>query len=104
MKRCVVIVALMLVACGGLAQARGYHYHAPRVRAYHAPKVHVPRSTAVPVGGYFRSNGTYVMPHYQAAPNATKLDNWSSKPNVNPYTGKQGPKDPYKTPCCGQPG
>ena len=28
--------------------------------------------------------------------NSTKADNWSSKPNVNPYTGKAGTVDPYK--------
>jgi hypothetical protein len=45
--------------------------------------------------GYTRQNGTYVAPHYQTAPNQTKTDNWSSRPNVNPYTGKAGTKDPY---------
>jgi hypothetical protein len=26
----------------------------------------------------------------RSAPNGTKADNWSSKGNVNPYTGKEG--------------
>ena len=42
------------------------------------------------VNGYTRQNGTYVQPHYQAAPNQYRYDNYSSQGNVNPYTGKAG--------------
>lgn len=60
--------------------------------------------TAVPaearntsVRGYFkRSTGTYVAPYHRTSPNRTRVDNWSSRPNVNPYTGKRGTRDPYK--------
>jgi TPR repeat protein len=48
---------------------------------------------AVHVGGYTRKNGTYVAPHYRSAPNHTKADNYSTKGNVNPYTGKAGTKN-----------
>jgi hypothetical protein len=48
------------------------------------------------VRGYTRRDGTYVAPHMQTNPNSTKTDNWSSKPNVNPYTDKAGTIDPYK--------
>lgn len=101
MKSMFTFAALAIFACAGAANAKGDHYHAPKVTTYYAPKAYTPRNTTVPVHGYVKSNGTYVMPHYQTAPNATKVDNWSSKPNVNPYTGKQGTKDPYKTKCCG---
>ncbi|WP_193314182.1 MULTISPECIES: hypothetical protein [unclassified Xanthomonas] len=47
------------------------------------------------VKGYYRSNGTYVQPHYRSAPNNTKLDNYSTQGNVNPYTGRQGTVNPY---------
>ena len=46
----------------------------------------------VHVKGYYRSNGTYVAPHYRSSPNNTKSDNWSTYGNVNPYTGKEGTK------------
>lgn len=46
--------------------------------------------------GYTRHDGTYVQPHYSTNPNGTKLDNWSTKGNTNPYTGKAGTVDPYK--------
>lgn len=48
------------------------------------------------VRGHYRSNGTYVAPHYRTAPNSTRLDNHSTKGNVNPHTGKVGTADPYK--------
>ena len=47
------------------------------------------------VGGYTNSHGTYVAPHMQTNPNNTKLDNYSTKGNTNPYTGKPGTVDPY---------
>jgi hypothetical protein len=49
----------------------------------------------VPVNGYYRKNGTYVQPHYRSSPNSTKMDNWSTKGNVNPYTGEKGTKKVY---------
>lgn len=52
---------------------------------------------AVRVKGYFRKDGTYVAPHVRSAPNASRLDNYSTKGNVNPYTGKTGTVDPYPT-------
>jgi hypothetical protein len=46
------------------------------------------------VRGHVKKDGTYVQPHHATNPNKTQKDNWSSKPNVNPYTGKQGTKEP----------
>lgn len=40
------------------------------------------------VKGYFKSNGTYVEPHYRSSPNGSPYDNYSYPGNVNPYTGK----------------
>ena len=40
--------------------------------------------------------GTVKQPHYRTAPNKTKMDNYGTKGNTNPYTGKKGTKDPYK--------
>lgn len=47
------------------------------------------------VRGYTRSNGTYVQPHYRSDSNGTKMDNWSTRGNTNPYTGESGHKNPY---------
>jgi len=42
------------------------------------------------VRGHFRSNGTYVQPHYRSNPDGNFSNNWSTYPNVNPYTGRTG--------------
>jgi hypothetical protein len=39
---------------------------------------------------YVKSDGTIVQQHYRTAPNNTVIDNWSTYPNVNPYTGAVG--------------
>lgn len=44
------------------------------------------------VRGYIKSNGTYVQPHYKTTPNRSKADNYSSRGNYNPFTGKKGYK------------
>ncbi len=46
------------------------------------------------VRGYTKKNGTYVAPHKRSSPNPSKNDNWSTKGNRNPYTGKPGTKNP----------
>lgn len=48
------------------------------------------------VKGYTRKDGKYVAPHYRSKPDKSKSNNWSSKGNTNPYTGKKGTKDPNK--------
>lgn len=47
------------------------------------------------VDGHYRRDGTYVQPHYRTAPNRTRNDNYSTRGNVNPYTGERGtrPRD-----------
>lgn len=50
------------------------------------------------VRGYTRQDGTYVAPHMQTNPNSTRADNWSTKGNVNPYTGQEGTKDANSQP------
>lgn len=48
------------------------------------------------VKGYVKKDGTYVAPTVATNPNNTKVDNYGSKGNVNPATGKEGTVDPYK--------
>lgn len=51
---------------------------------------------ATRVRGHFRKSGAYVQPHYRSSPNRSKFDNWSTKGNYNPHTGKKGYASPYK--------
>ena len=46
------------------------------------------------VPGYLRRDGTYVQPHYRSAPDHTPYNNWSTRGNVNPYTGQYGTHTP----------
>ena len=72
------IFATTLVTCttaSGRGGGGGSHYVAP----------HVTKS------------GTYVQGHYQSNPNDSKADNWSSKGNLNPYTGETGKAEPTPT-------
>lgn len=65
------LAAVLILTYAGLAFAGGVH-----------------------VNGYFRSNGTYVQPHYRSAPDGNPYNNWSFPGNVNPYTGKVAPGNP----------
>jgi hypothetical protein len=81
----------VIIACAiGLASA----LMVPEVataRGYRGFSLHSP----VHVRSYIRHNGQYVSPHFRTAPNHTKLDNWSTRGNVNPYTGRIGTKAPF---------
>ncbi|TAM48239.1 MAG: hypothetical protein EPN55_00700 [Gammaproteobacteria bacterium] len=46
------------------------------------------------VRGYYRNDGTYVQPHYRSSPDRSYNNNWSVSPNVNPYTGERGARQP----------
>ena len=54
-------------------------------------------ASAASTRGYVKKNGTYVQPYQRTAPDRSKYNNYSTKGNVNPYTGKKGSVDPYKT-------
>ena len=80
MKAKSVAVVLVLSAITGVAEARSSSNG----------------SGSNSVSGHIRKDGTYVAPHQRTIPNQTQRDNWSSKPNTNPYTGKAGAKEPQK--------
>ena len=39
--------------------------------------------------GYYRTDGTYVQPHWRSSPNNTTYDNWSTRG----YTGQVGTRN-----------
>jgi hypothetical protein len=55
------------------------------------------------VSGYTRKDGTYVAPHTRTDPNSTTFDNYSTKGNYSPSTGKEGSRDPYALPTSPNP-
>lgn len=54
--------------------------------------ISLPSPAQVRVRGYFRKDGTYVAPHYRSRPDGNFYNNWSTKGNINPYTGGPGTK------------
>jgi len=51
--------------------------------------------------GYVTRDGIYHVPHYQTAPNGTRLDNWSTQGNSNPFTGRRGTEPVWPMPTWG---
>lgn len=48
--------------------------------------------------GYVRRDtGTYVPRSYATRPDASRLNNYSTQGNVNPYSGRVGTQSPYPT-------
>jgi len=84
------LVALVAaVALSGNVYARGSSYggHSTYKSSYSS----MGRSDHA-ISGYTRSNGTYVQPSHATNPDVTRNNNYSTKGNVNPYTGKYGTK------------
>ncbi len=58
----------------------------------------------VNVNGYWRDSNhdgvkdTYVSPYTRTAPDDSRLNNYSTQGNTNPYTGRQGTESPYSNP------
>lgn len=48
------------------------------------------------VRSYVKRDGTYVERTRATNPDRSKYNNYSSKPNVNPYSGKAGTRDPAR--------
>lgn len=88
MKSIIVLAAILAVSSTAFARGGGGHSsggHSSYSSSYGSSGSH---STS----GYTKSNGTYVAPSHATNPNGTKADNWSTRGNVNPYTGKPGTK------------
>jgi hypothetical protein len=69
MSQVLAVLVGLAVLSAGTAEARG-----ARVRSYVTKK------------------GTYVQSHQRTASDRSRSNNWSSKGNSNPYTGKRGSK------------
>lgn len=66
------MVALVLACATGVAVAQSSQY----------------------VPGYFRADGTYVPGYYRTVPDNSPYNNYSTRGNVNPYTGRPGYVNP----------
>jgi uncharacterized low-complexity protein len=78
LKACILAASLFLLSTLGLA----------RTASHHSKK----SETDVHVSAHTTKNGKYVKAHERTVPNGTQTDNYSTKGNANPYTGKKGTK------------
>jgi len=57
-----------------------------------------PSSAGDYVDGYLKKSGTYVAPYYRSTRDGNTYNNWSTKGNTNPYTGKRGGVNSWSVP------
>jgi hypothetical protein len=77
----VFLSANVLARSGGGGHSSSSSHYSPGTGSSHS-------STSV--RGYTRKDGTYVAPHQRSKPDGDFKNNWSTKGNQNPYTGKEG--------------
>jgi len=58
--------------------------------------VALPVAHAGYVSGYYRSNGTYVRPHYRSNPNGLRYDNYSYRSYQPLYNSSYGKYSTYR--------
>jgi hypothetical protein len=103
MKKIITIIVSVMLLAASHAEARsgtsgGYSSRGYSTKGYYTKsgysQSYYGKSTYVK--GYYNKNGKWVKGYYRTAPNRTIRDNWGTKPNINPYTGKPGTIDPNK--------
>ncbi len=98
MKNLILIIAFSIL---GITSVNAQHTKkdgTPDMR-YSENKTQTPSSgytnpNTTHVETYQKDNGTVVQEHNRTTQNNTDLDNWSTKGNTNPETGKKGTKNP----------
>ena len=93
MKRLIIFIALIAVAAGvGSPNAYAGKSGSSSSRSTSSGVGTGSNPSSKGVSGYTKLNGTSVAPHQRSTRDATKDNNWTTKPNTNPYTGKEGSK------------
>lgn len=86
MKAIILVAGILLAISPAFARGHGGGHHS---------SFRMPRSTfrspgITRVRSYTRRDGTFVEHHDRTHENKTQRDNWSTKGNTNPETGKPG--------------
>ena len=95
MNKFIAFLALIVFSfeLSGVSFAKGSGYRGGAYHSYSGRTASTYHQSSV--RGYYRSNGTYVQGHYRSAPDHNSYNNWSTKGNYNPHTGKEGINTPY---------
>lgn len=86
----VLLAGVIAIGVSNCALARGGGGHS----GHSATSTHSSSSSSSDhtVRAYTKTDGTYVPQSHATNPNSTRNDNYSTRGNVNPYTGKEGTK------------
>ncbi len=87
-----ILASLILVAAAGAASAQLYG-NSNRGSSYGGFGTGS-NSSNHSTQGYTTNHGTYVAPSHATNPNNTQMDNYTTRGNVNPYTGAVGTRAP----------
>lgn len=94
MKQILLVIAMMFsITLSSVAEARKSSGYSPKSYSSKSTSSGYgtgSKATSTGVRGYNKQNGTYVAPARRSTPDSSKSNNWSTKPNTNPYTGKTG--------------
>ena len=94
------VAAIALAFClSGACFARGGHGHGgSHHSSSHSSRTYLPKSSSDErTSSYTKRNGTHVQSYMHTASDHTRWNNFSTRGNVNPYTGKVGTKSPDKS-------
>ena len=90
------LIGILAMSSPMLARQRTYKgshsYSTYGSRSYSSGYVNPSHTT---VRSYTTHHGTYVPSYRRTSPDHSKTNNYSSRGNVNPYTGKRGYKRTY---------
>lgn len=87
------IILTAVIALMGMVSANAQGYYGTSSYSYGSRSNSYGSSTNSSVRyqqGYTRTDGTYVQGHYKTNTNSTNHDNFSTRGNVNSYTGTSG--------------
>jgi hypothetical protein len=83
------VASAIALAAFGVAEARGGGHGGSHSSSSHSST----KGTGDHyVHGYTKKDGTVVQGYHATNPNGTRNDNYSTRGNVNPYTGEAGTK------------
>lgn len=85
MEKIVCILTILCISVSGL-NAKSSSSH----------KSSYNKSSSTSVRSYVKKDGTYIKSHKRTTPDSTMYNNYSTKGNINPYTGEEGTVTPYK--------
>ena len=87
MKQIIFAAALILATTAAQAQSRGLYGSTGSYGSGSNSQSHT-------ISPYVNNHGTYVGSSHATNPNSTQMDNYSTRGNVNPYTGAVGTRTP----------